>query len=71
MSFRAQRQVRVRLGDGSDLTGRVIGADPWTDLAVVQADASGLPYAAFGDSSRLQSASWWWPSAARSVSSPR
>ncbi len=48
------RQVRVRLGDGSDLTGRVIGADPWTDLAVVQADASGLPYAAFGDSSRLK-----------------
>jgi S1-C subfamily serine protease len=48
------RQVRVRLNDGSELTGRVVGADPWTDLAVVQADSSGLPYAGFGDSTRLR-----------------
>src|ERR1700738_4201583 len=32
-------RVRVRLGDGQELSGRVVGADPWTDLAVVQADA--------------------------------
>ena len=50
----AGRQTRVRLGDGTELTGRVIGADPWTDLAVVQADASGLPYAALGDSGKLK-----------------
>src|SRR5207247_6067728 len=36
------------------LAGRVIGADPWTDLAVVQAEGSGLPYAAFGDSAKLR-----------------
>ncbi len=52
--IQAGRQVRVRLSDGSELTGRVIGADPWSDLAVVQADASGLPYAALGDSARLR-----------------
>ena len=35
--------VRVRLVEGGELDGRVVGADPWTDLAVVQASASGLP----------------------------
>ena len=49
-----QDRVRVRLGDGSELAGRVIGADPWTDLAVVQAEGAALPFAAFGDSSRLR-----------------
>lgn len=48
------RRVRIRLSDGQELPGRVVGADPWTDLAVVQADASGLPYATFGDSARLR-----------------
>ncbi|HEV3138482.1 MAG TPA: trypsin-like peptidase domain-containing protein [Pirellulales bacterium] len=47
-------QVRVRLNDGRELPGRVVGADPWTDLAVVQADSAGLPYAELGDSSKLR-----------------
>jgi S1-C subfamily serine protease len=47
-------RVRVRLGDGREVGGRVIGNDPWTDLAVVQADESNLPHAALGDSSRLR-----------------
>jgi len=46
--------LRVRLTDGRELPGRVVGTDPWTDLAVVQADGDKLPYAAFGDSSRLR-----------------
>ena len=49
-----QRQVRVRLNDGRELAGEVIGADPWTDLAVVQAASSGLPFASFGDSAALR-----------------
>jgi S1-C subfamily serine protease len=47
-------EVRVRLTDGRELTGRVVGADPWTDLAVVQADSNGLPYAQLGDSTKLR-----------------
>ena len=48
------RDVRIRLSDGRELSGRVVGADPWTDVAVVQADGANLPYAAFGDSARLR-----------------
>lgn len=49
-----QQQVRVRLADGRELSGRCIGTDPWTDLAVVQADGTALPYASFGNSTRLR-----------------
>jgi S1-C subfamily serine protease len=47
-------RVRIRLNEGQELDGQVVGADPWTDLAVVQATASGLPFAGFGDSARLR-----------------
>ena len=47
-------RVRVRLGDGGELTGRVVGADPWTDIAVVQAEGAGLPFARLGDSAKLR-----------------
>jgi S1-C subfamily serine protease len=48
------QRVRIRLGEGGEFDGRVVGADPWTDLAVVQASAAGLPFAEFGDSARLR-----------------
>lgn len=47
-------RVRVRLGDGREAAGRVVGNDPWTDLAVVQAEEGNLPYATLGDSTRLR-----------------
>ncbi|MFL5241425.1 MAG: S1C family serine protease [Gemmataceae bacterium] len=47
-------QVRVRLGDGQEVNGRVVGNDPWSDLAVVQADAGKLPHAVLGDSTKLR-----------------
>ena len=47
-------RVRVRLGDGREVDGRVVGNDPWTDLAVVQADGGGFPHATLGDSARLR-----------------
>jgi len=51
---RGSGRVRIRLGDGREVSGRVIGADPWTDVAVVQADASGLPHAELGESAGLR-----------------
>src|SRR4051812_3648981 len=51
---RGQSRVRVRFSDGTERPGRVVGNDPWTDLAIVQADGAKLPYASFGDSARLR-----------------
>lgn len=48
------KRVRVRLNDGRELGGRVVGADPWSDLAVVQAEGDHLPFARFGDSAQLR-----------------
>jgi len=47
-------RVRVKLVDGKELGGRVVGNDPWTDLAVVQAEGPALPFAELGDSAKLR-----------------
>jgi S1-C subfamily serine protease len=49
-----QERVRVRSSDGREFQGRVVGSDPWTDLAVVQAEARDLAYANLGDSAKLR-----------------
>jgi S1-C subfamily serine protease len=46
--------VRIRLSDGQEIDGRVVGRDPWTDLAIVQAQGNKLPHAALGDSLKLR-----------------
>ncbi len=46
--------VRVRLVSGEEVDGRVVGNDPWTDLAIVQAGGDKLPHAELGDSARLR-----------------
>jgi S1-C subfamily serine protease len=51
---RGQAKVRVRFNDGTERPGRVVGNDPWTDLAIVQAEGGKLPYAALGDSAKLR-----------------
>src|SRR5437868_115843 len=51
---RGQSRVRVRFSDGTERPGRIVGNDPWTDLAVVQAAGAKLAYAAFGDSAKLR-----------------
>lgn len=47
-------KVRVRFSDGTELGGRVVGNDPWTDLAVVRADGDAFPFAELGDSQKLK-----------------
>jgi serine protease Do len=47
------QEITVSLADGRVLTGRVLGADPATDLAVVKVEATGLPIAVLGDSDSL------------------
>ncbi|WP_215829731.1 S1C family serine protease [Pelorhabdus rhamnosifermentans] len=47
------QELVVSLPDGRTFTGKVLGADPATDLAVVKIDATGLPAATLGDSDGL------------------
>jgi S1-C subfamily serine protease len=51
---RGSNRLRVRLNDGREVNGHVVGADPWTDVAVVQAEESGLPHAELGESAGLR-----------------
>lgn len=50
----AHRDVHLALPDGHHLSGRVLGADSDTDLAILKVDGSGLPIATLGDSSNLR-----------------
>lgn len=50
--------VTVTLKDGRKLKGRVLGADPVTDVAVIQVDAQNLPTVNLGDSEQLQPGEW-------------
>jgi serine protease Do len=47
-------QIRVTLHDRRIFTGKVIGTDKATDLAVIKINATGLPAISWGDSARLE-----------------
>lgn len=51
-------EVGVTLPDGRSFTGKVLGADPLTDVAVVKVVGSKLPVATLGDSSRVRPGEW-------------
>jgi len=47
-------RLEVRLADGREMPGEVVGGDEVTDVALVSVDASGLPAARTGDSESLR-----------------
>jgi serine protease Do len=47
-------EIKVTLFDGKTFKGKLVGADPKTDIAIIQIDASKLPTLTWGDSERLQ-----------------
>ena len=51
-------EVRVALSDKRDLRAQVVGADQFTDIALLKINARGLPTIPWGDSSKLKVAEW-------------
>jgi S1-C subfamily serine protease len=51
-------EVSVTLPDGRSFTGKVLGADPLTDVAVVKVVSSNLPVAPLGDSAKVRPGEW-------------
>lgn len=51
-------ELTVKLHDGRELKGRVIGADPTTDLALVKIEGDDFPAMPIGDSDKLKVGEW-------------
>jgi serine protease Do len=47
-------EIEVTLSDKRSFKGKVVGADPSTDVAVIKIDGTGLPTASFGNSDQLK-----------------
>lgn len=50
--------VDVKLTDKREFTGRVLGSDPLSDVAVIRIDAHNLPVVATGDPARTEVGDW-------------
>lgn len=50
--------VVVKLKDGREFRGRVMGADSLTDVAVIKVEANNLPTVAMGNSDQLRPGEW-------------
>jgi Do/DeqQ family serine protease len=51
-------EFTIGLADKRELRARVVGTDPWTDIALLKVNATGLPVIPWGDSSKLKVAEW-------------
>jgi serine protease Do len=51
-------RIRVRFADRHELTAKLVGSDPSTDLALLKVEADGLPAVPLGDSDRLRVGDW-------------
>ena len=52
------REITVALADKREIRGKVIGADPVTDIALLKIDVRGVPVLPWGDSSALKVGEW-------------
>jgi len=50
--------ISVKLNDGREFKGRIIGTDPSTDLALVKVEGENLPAIPVGDSDQLKIGEW-------------
>lgn len=51
-------ELAVELAGGDMATGRIVGTDPQTDLAIVKIDRTNLAAVPFGDSDRIRVGDW-------------
>ncbi len=51
-------KIKVKLQDGRELDGKVVGTDPQTDLAVIKVSASGLPTLRLANSDEVKVGEW-------------
>jgi serine protease Do len=52
------QQILVRLSDGRELRGQLVGSNPRLDIALVKISAPGLKPAPMGDSNRVRVGQW-------------
>jgi serine protease Do len=53
-----KRDMTVRLADGREFVGRLVGADEISDVALLKVEAAGLPSAIVGDAGALAVGDW-------------
>ncbi|MBK8341646.1 MAG: trypsin-like peptidase domain-containing protein [Flavobacteriales bacterium] len=51
-------KITIHLNDGRSFSGKVIGRDPSTDIALLKVDADGLPTLPFADSDDVKVGEW-------------
>ncbi|HEY0844463.1 MAG TPA: Do family serine endopeptidase [Noviherbaspirillum sp.] len=51
-------EVSVKLSDKREFKARVIGMDPYTDVALLKIDATELPFVTIGDPAKLEPGEW-------------
>jgi serine protease Do len=51
-------ELHVTLFDGSVYDAEVIGADPYSDIAIIKIDAENLPFISYGNSDELRAGQW-------------
>lgn len=51
-------KITIGLSDRRELTAKVVGADPRSDVALLKVEATGLPYLRLADSSTVKAGQW-------------